>query len=236
MHRRSIIPTTPALSAYAAGRTIAPIGFLPNGRPVFPIAGGAENLGEDGEGGDGKGKKAEYTPPATQEDLNRIIGERLSREREKYSDYEDLKAKAEKHDLALQAAMTEQEKAVAAARAEGATEAASKVNSRLVSAEARALAAEAKFRNPSIAVATLGDLSAIKVAEDGTVDSAAIKVKLAELAASDPYLVDDGAPAKKAPPKPDGSQGGGGGEDKPSVNRGREMFENRRGAKKAAAS
>lgn len=33
-----------------------------------------------------------YTPPATQEDLNRIINERLSRERAKFSDYDALKA------------------------------------------------------------------------------------------------------------------------------------------------
>jgi hypothetical protein len=36
--------TTPALAAFAAGRTVAPIGYLPSGRPVFPIAGGAEDV------------------------------------------------------------------------------------------------------------------------------------------------------------------------------------------------
>jgi hypothetical protein len=35
--------TTPALAAFAAGRAQEPIGHLPNGRPVFPIAGGAED-------------------------------------------------------------------------------------------------------------------------------------------------------------------------------------------------
>lgn len=39
----------------------------------------------------------EYTPPATQEDLNRIIAERVARERTKYADYEDLKGKAAKY-------------------------------------------------------------------------------------------------------------------------------------------
>lgn len=33
--------TTPALAAFALGEPVRPIGFLPNGRPVFPIAGGA---------------------------------------------------------------------------------------------------------------------------------------------------------------------------------------------------
>lgn len=39
-----------------------------------------------------------YSPPATQKDLDRIVGERLAREREKYADYTELKAKADKFD------------------------------------------------------------------------------------------------------------------------------------------
>jgi len=40
------------------------------------------------------GDKSGYTPPATQEELNRIISERVSREKAKFADYGDLKAKA----------------------------------------------------------------------------------------------------------------------------------------------
>lgn len=40
--------TTPALSAFAAGRTPEPIGYI-NGRPIFPIAGGAEDANPAGE-------------------------------------------------------------------------------------------------------------------------------------------------------------------------------------------
>lgn len=40
----------------------------------------------------------DYTPPATQEDLNAIIKDRIDRERRKYADYEDLKAKAARLD------------------------------------------------------------------------------------------------------------------------------------------
>ena len=43
---------------------------------------------------DDKGGKQEFTPPATQEELNRIIDARLKREREKFADYDDLKARA----------------------------------------------------------------------------------------------------------------------------------------------
>ena len=39
---------------------------------------------------------AEYVPPATQKELDAIVGARLKREREKYADYEDLKAAAAK--------------------------------------------------------------------------------------------------------------------------------------------
>ena len=38
----------------------------------------------------------EYVPPATQEELDAIVGARLKREREKYADYDDLKAAAAK--------------------------------------------------------------------------------------------------------------------------------------------
>lgn len=37
----------------------------------------------------------DFTPIESQEALDRIIGERLAREREKYSDYDDLKALAQ---------------------------------------------------------------------------------------------------------------------------------------------
>jgi YesN/AraC family two-component response regulator len=40
------------------------------------------------------GGKQDFTPPATQEELNRIIDARLKREREKFADYDDLKARA----------------------------------------------------------------------------------------------------------------------------------------------
>jgi len=47
----------------------------------------------------------------TQDDLNKIVGERLAREREKYADYDVLKAKAEKYDEATEAAKSELQKA-----------------------------------------------------------------------------------------------------------------------------
>lgn len=55
--------------------------------------------------------KPEFTPITSQEDLNRIIAERVQRERGKYADYKDLKAKAAKLDEIEEASKTEAEKA-----------------------------------------------------------------------------------------------------------------------------
>lgn len=52
----------------------------------------------------------EYTPPATQEELNAIVEKRLSRERKKYADYNSVKDKAAKYDAYLESQKTEDEK------------------------------------------------------------------------------------------------------------------------------
>ncbi len=41
-----------------------------------------------------EGGNSGYTPPASQEELNQIITQRIDRERAKFGDYDDLKAKA----------------------------------------------------------------------------------------------------------------------------------------------
>ena len=145
-----------------------------------------------------------YKPPATQADLDRIISDRLAREKAKYADYNDLKAKAKEFDQAKEAAMDDREKAVLAARREGETEAMSRANTRLVAAEARALAAAEKFHNTALAVRSI-DLSDVTVNDDGEVDANRLKTKLKALAEAEPYMVDTGATGR---PKPDPSQGG----------------------------
>lgn len=64
----------------------------------------------------------EFDPITSQEQLDKIIGDRLSRERAKFGDYDELKAKAEKFDQAEEANKTELEKALE--RAEKAEQAA----------------------------------------------------------------------------------------------------------------
>lgn len=64
-----------------------------------------------------------FTPITSQDDLNRILGERLARERAKFDDYDDLKAKASRLDEIEDANKSEIEKAreeAEAAKAEAA--------------------------------------------------------------------------------------------------------------------
>lgn len=57
------------------------------------------------------GNNSGFTPPATQDELNKIIADRVSRERAKYGDYKDLQAKAAKFDEIEQASRSDIEKA-----------------------------------------------------------------------------------------------------------------------------
>lgn len=52
----------------------------------------------DAVGAPEKGGESDFTPITTQADLDRIVGDRLARERKKYADYSELKAKARKLD------------------------------------------------------------------------------------------------------------------------------------------
>lgn len=66
-----------------------------------------ENKPGEGENG---GSSGGYTPPATQDELNKIVEARLQRERAKYADYDDLKTKATKFDEVTEASKTELQK------------------------------------------------------------------------------------------------------------------------------
>ena len=61
-----------------------------------------------------QGATAESQPERTftQSEMEAIIGERLKRERAKYADYSEVKAKAAKYDEAEEASKTELQKAV----------------------------------------------------------------------------------------------------------------------------
>ncbi len=65
------------------------------------------------EGGNDSGETPaadEFKPITTQDDLNKVIADRVARERAKYADYKDVKAKATRLDEIEQANQTEAEK------------------------------------------------------------------------------------------------------------------------------
>ena len=84
------------------------------------------NNSSDATSGAGDG----FKPITSQEDLNRVIADRISRERSKFADYEDLQAKAAKLDDIEAANKSELEKA---------TETATAAEQRAAAAEAEAL-------------------------------------------------------------------------------------------------
>lgn len=132
-------------------------------------------------------------PTLTQADVDRIVADRVAREKAKYADHADLKAKAARLDEIEAANATELDKAVKAARDEGTTAERTRTSGILAAAEARAQAAAAKFRDVSDAVKFL-DLGNVKVSEDGEVDAASIKTQLDALATAKPYLLNSDEP------------------------------------------
>lgn len=135
-----------------------------------------------------------FKPIESQEDFDKAVADRLRRQKAQYAGHDEYRTKAEKYDQLEASQKTELEKAVDKAKAEGRTEATTAANSRLVKAEARAMAAAAKFRDPTDAVAFL-DLSTVKVDDDGDIDTKAIESALADLAAAKPYLLASDGPA-----------------------------------------
>lgn len=73
--------------------------------------------GNNTTSGDTSAAGDEFQPITTQEELNKLLGERAKRERGKFSDYGDLKAKAAKLDEIEAANQTEAEKAQARIKA-----------------------------------------------------------------------------------------------------------------------
>lgn len=153
-----------------------------NGRPVWPIKGGSGE-GDGGEGGDdGQGGVATYTPPASQADLDRIIQDRLSRERKQYGMTADEakafkdRAEALEHDLS-----SETDKAVEAARDEARAEALAEANPRAARAEFKA---EAKgILTPEQLEALIEDIDLTRyIGDDGEPDTAKIAAKIAKFA------------------------------------------------------
>lgn len=80
------------------------IGYI-KGRPIYQIAGGAPDPA------DPPPPPPAFTPPATQAELDRIITERLGREKAKFADYDQVKEKAARLDTLEEQNKTELQKA-----------------------------------------------------------------------------------------------------------------------------
>lgn len=110
----------------------------------------------------------------TQAELDRIVSDRVARERAKYADYGDLKKRAA-------AAMTEQERAVTEAEQRGRTAALANAGTRLARAEIRAAAAGRVDKGALDGFLEYADLAKF-VGTDGEPDGKAIEAAVVKIA------------------------------------------------------
>lgn len=150
------------------------LGFTSRG-PVWPAFGGAPDGAPDGAPVTG------WTPPASQADFDRIIQDRLSRERAKFADYDELKEKAQMLDATELELSSTADKAAAKAREETLAEVNAKAVPRVVRAEFKA-AAKGVLEKEQLD-ALLEDLDLSKYADkNGEPDEERIAKKIAAFA------------------------------------------------------
>jgi hypothetical protein len=142
--------------------------------------------------GDNSAGTAAENRATSPDDLKAALA-RERRDRQK-SETERKRLEAELADMTAKS-QTDQERAVAEAKAAGRAEAAAEYNGRLLKAEVRSRAA-GKLIKPEHATALL-DLSAFAPNEAGEFDVEAIDAAVADLLADNPHL---GVPAPTAPP------------------------------------
>lgn len=157
--------------------------------------------GDTGAGGDDTGKgsqSSEESRTFTQEELDRIVGERLARERKTLGDVDELRRKAEEFDRLEEDRKTELEKERdrAAKEAEQRTrdELEPTWKKRLLRSEVRAVAA-GKLADPNDAISLL-DLDKFELDEDGNVDEDKVAKAITKLLEDKPYLAANGARRK----------------------------------------
>lgn len=133
-----------------------------------------------------------FTPVTTQEEFDRRLGERLSRERARYADYDDLKAKAAKFDEADAATKSELQKLQDAVGERDTKLAELPKTIRAQAIRFASLATQKGFIDPEDALLGIdADLA----------DDDAVKAALDDLATRKPHLVRK-EPAKKLPTRP----------------------------------
>lgn len=125
-----------------------------------------------GQQSDDSGQGSTFTPPASQAELDRIIQDRVARERKKFEGY----VPSDRFNQAITDAKTEGER-----------EAAQRFTTRLLQAEVKAGARGMGFHDPNDAIQQLGDLT--DAVKDGEVNADAVSAALTKLATDKPYLV-----------------------------------------------
>jgi hypothetical protein len=138
---------------------------------------GQELEGQEGQEGQHEEKPA-WTPPASQEEFDRILTKRLKQlERQRYGDYQTLKSKAEQYDTLSATTKTEHDKAVEEAELQGYSAALQTTVPRLVRAEFRA-AAKGLLTDEQVD-ALIEDVDLLRyVDEDGEPDEEKIQRKI----------------------------------------------------------
>lgn len=173
----------PTLTHPRTGLPLRAVGYSKRG-PIWPMLGGAEDDGGDDGGGNANPPKADdgWKAPASQADLDRIIQQRLDRERAKFADYDEVKDKAAQWEALAAASQTDTERAVTEAREAAWQAAMAHTVPRVVTAEFKAEAARQGIDADKLD-ALLEDLDLIKYADDdGDPDVDRIKAKLAVFA------------------------------------------------------
>jgi hypothetical protein len=130
--------------------------------------------GGEQQSAEGQGQATSQDRTFTQGDVNRIIDDRLKRERQKFSDYDALKERAEKWAEHEEAQKSELERAQdAATKAEAERDAAlSEANDRLIQSAFVAEAAKAGVAHPADAF-NLADIGSVTINDGGEVEGAA---------------------------------------------------------------
>lgn len=141
--------------------------------------GGAGTNGDNGGGNTDQGKLF------TQADLDRIVGERLNRQKAQFADYDTLKAKAAEAETLRKQVETDSEKAIREAREQAIAEERKASAPRLVGAEFRAAAKGVLTDAARDAFLEDADLTKY-LKDDGSVDTAKVEAKVKALAPEKP--------------------------------------------------
>jgi hypothetical protein len=153
--------------------------------------------------GEGSTTSTTETTTFTQADVDRIVRERLARQKSQFADYEDLKTKATEYDKIAEAQKSELDKAQErAAKAEREAAEATERAQRVLTESSIVAAAAGKLADPSDAVALI-DRSAIEYGENGAPTNVAALIDA--LVETKPHLA---AGARKVASIDQGARGG----------------------------